>query len=75
MRYDADRQMLICNVVAEAQVVPLTKGKLEIPVLLEEFDHRVDDEFARRFGAAVLSVLAEYKPELKPYLQLTPAKG
>ena len=73
VRYDAERKMVICNVVDETKIEPLIQGKLDIPVVLEDFDDRVDDEFARRFGAAVLSVLAEYKPDLKPYLDLTPA--
>ncbi|MBB5460564.1 hypothetical protein [Paraburkholderia sp. Cpub6] len=65
--------MLVCNAVAEAAIRPLCEGKLDIPVLLEEFDFKLDDEFARRFGAAILSLLAEYKLELKQFVSVTPA--
>jgi len=73
VRYDTEQKMLVCNAVAEAEVRPLCEGKLDIPVLLEEFDFNIDDEFARRFGAAILSLLAEYKPELKQFILVTPA--
>ncbi|SMG51408.1 hypothetical protein [Paraburkholderia susongensis] len=74
VHYDTEQKMLVCNAVAEAAVRPLCEGKLDIPVLLEEFDFKLDDEFARRFGAAILSLLAEYKPELKQFVSVTPAQ-
>ncbi|KGC32109.1 MULTISPECIES: hypothetical protein [Burkholderia] len=74
VRYDAEAKTLICNVVPEARVAPVTEGQLDIPVLLEEFNFKVDDEFARRFGGAILSVLAQYKPELAPYISITSPK-
>ncbi|MBC8745792.1 MULTISPECIES: hypothetical protein [Paraburkholderia] len=52
VHYDTEQKMLVCNAVAEAAIRPLCEGKLDIPVLLEEFDFKLDDEFARRFGAA-----------------------
>ncbi|WP_233806784.1 hypothetical protein [Paraburkholderia sp. HP33-1] len=51
--------MLVCNAVAEAAIRPLCEGKLDISVLLEEFNFKIDDEFARCFCAAVVSLLAE----------------
>ncbi|MGF6966960.1 hypothetical protein OKW43_003988 [Paraburkholderia sp. WC7.3g] len=74
VHYDTKQKMLVCNAVAEAAIRPLCEGKLDIPVLLEEFDFKLDDEFARRFGAAILSLLAEYKPELKQFVSVTPAR-
>ncbi|SAL34388.1 hypothetical protein AWB65_02368 [Caballeronia humi] len=71
VRYDDARKMLICNTVADDQIQPLCAGKLDIPVLLDDFDYQIDDEFARRFGGAVLSLLANYQPELKPFISFT----
>jgi hypothetical protein len=71
IRYDEERKMLICNTVPEEQLRPLCAGKLDIPVLLEDFDCKIDDEFARRFGGAVLSLLSAYKPGLAPFISVT----
>ncbi|HDR9101744.1 TPA: hypothetical protein QDB24_002236 [Burkholderia vietnamiensis] len=73
VRYDADSQSLICNVVPEARIASAVDGQLDIPILLEEFGFKADDEFARRLGAAILSTLSKYKPELAPYVTVTPA--
>jgi len=74
VRYDEENKTLICNVVPVAKVAPVVEGHLDIPVLLDEFNFKLDDEFARRFGGAILALLAQDHPELKQYLSVTPAK-
>jgi hypothetical protein len=43
-----------------------------MPVLLDEFDFRIDDEFVRRFGGGVLNLIAVGQPEIKQYMSFTP---
>ncbi|MGA7782892.1 MAG: hypothetical protein WCA85_35010 [Paraburkholderia sp.] len=66
--YDEDRQQLILQSVDPARRASLIAGAAEMPILLDEFDFRLDDEFARRFGCSVLSLIALGQPELKQYL-------
>ncbi|WP_408308599.1 hypothetical protein [Paraburkholderia sediminicola] len=42
-----------------------------MPILLDEFDFRLDDEFARRFGGGVLNLIAVGQPEIKQYMTVT----
>ncbi|HTH74262.1 MAG TPA: hypothetical protein VL635_07635 [Trinickia sp.] len=58
--------------VDPAKLAPLLAGRLEMPILLDEFNHRIDDEFARRLGIAMLNVIALGEPELKKYMSVTP---
>jgi len=44
------------------------KGALKMPILLDEFDFRLDDEFVRRFGGSVLGLLALGQPGIKQYM-------
>lgn len=69
--YDADRQQLILQLVEPAKLAPLLAKSLEIPVLLDEFDFRLDDEFARRFGGGVLNLIAVGQPDIKQYMSFT----
>ncbi len=63
--YDEDRQQLILQSVSPARLAPLLAGAIEMPILLDEFDFRLDDEFARRFGGGVLNLIAVGQPEIK----------
>ncbi|HYS63775.1 MAG TPA: hypothetical protein VEN30_08160 [Paraburkholderia sp.] len=49
------------------------KGATEMPVLLDQFEFRLDDEFARRFGAGVLSLIALGQPDIKQYMTFSEA--
>lgn len=42
-----------------------------MPILLDEFDYRIDDEFARRFGAAMLNLIATGQPCIEKYVSVT----
>ena len=43
--YDQDRQQLILQSVERARMATALKGAIEMPVLLDEFEFRLDDEF------------------------------
>ncbi|CAE6841601.1 hypothetical protein R69658_06751 [Paraburkholderia aspalathi] len=70
--YDEDRQQLILQSVAPAGLATLLARTVEIPILLDEFDFRLDDEFVRRFGGGLLNLIALGQPELKQYMTFTP---
>ncbi len=42
-----------------------------MPILLDEFEFRLDDEFARRFGGGMLNLIAVGQPEIKQYMTVT----
>jgi hypothetical protein len=56
LTYDEDRQQLILQLVEPAKLAPLLAKALEAPILLDEFDFKLDDEFARRFGGGECSI-------------------
>ncbi|SAK60053.1 hypothetical protein AWB81_01927 [Caballeronia arationis] len=67
--YDVDREEIIFQVIEDTKLLPLLTG-VAVPVCLADFEHRIDDEFARRFGVAILNSLAMFKPELKPFMSV-----
>ncbi|MDR6379577.1 hypothetical protein PQR11_28460 [Paraburkholderia strydomiana] len=71
--YDQDRQRLILQTADRAKIAGALKGESEIPVLLDDFKFKLDDEFARRFGAGVLALIALGQPDLKQYISFTEA--
>lgn len=46
-------------------------GRTSFDVPLDDFHNRIDDDFARRFGAMVLLTLASRSPVLKRKLSIT----
>jgi hypothetical protein len=72
LTYDEQLEKFNVQTVDPSKLAPLLTGRLEMPILLDEFDHRVDDEFARRLGVAMLNLIALGKPELKQYMSVTP---
>lgn len=54
----------------DTRLKPLLTGTV-YPILLDDFGGKIDDEFARRFGAAILNCLALFKPELKSLMSVT----
>jgi len=71
LTYAEDRQMMIVQAVDPAKLAPLVAGKLEMPILFDEFDFKLDDEFARRLGVAMLNLIALGQPEIMQYMTAT----
>lgn len=71
LTYAEDRQMFAVQTVDPAKLAPLVAGKIEMPIILEDFDFKLDDEFARRLGVAMLNLIALGKPEIKQYMSVT----
>jgi hypothetical protein len=65
--YDPENRELTIQMVDEAPLKPLLTGTV-FPILLDDFDCKIDDEIARRFGVAILNCLAKFKPELRPLM-------
>ncbi|MEZ0606503.1 hypothetical protein ACAX43_30905 [Paraburkholderia sp. IW21] len=70
--YDEDSQQLILQLVDPAKLASLLAQTLKAPILLDEFDFRLDDEFVRRFGGGVLNLIALGQPDIKQYMTFTP---
>jgi hypothetical protein len=72
LNYDQDSQRLNVQLVEPARLAPILAGIFSVPILLDEFDFRLDDEFARRLGVAMLNAIALGQPEIKQYMTVTP---
>jgi hypothetical protein len=70
LTYLEDQKTLSVRAVEPEAIASLMADKLDLPILLEEFDFKLDDEFARRLGKAVLDVIALRQPEIKQYMNL-----
>jgi hypothetical protein len=70
LTYAEDQKTLSVRAVEHGKLAPLLADKLDLPILLEEFDFRLDDEFARRLGTAVLNPIALGQPEIMNYMSL-----
>ncbi|WP_232470068.1 hypothetical protein [Burkholderia ubonensis] len=44
-----------------------------MPILMDDFDYRLDDEFARRLGVAVLNLIALGQPDSKQFMSVMQA--
>ncbi|MEA3085183.1 MAG: hypothetical protein QOC89_2880 [Paraburkholderia sp.] len=71
LNYDQDSQRLNVQLVEPAQLASILAGKFTVPILLDDFDFRLDDEFARRLGVAMLNAGALGQPEIKQYMTVT----
>ncbi|WP_175689602.1 hypothetical protein [Burkholderia anthina] len=69
--YDEDQQRLTVKAADSDKLTPQLQGVLEMPILLDEFDYRIDDEFARRLGAAMLNLIAAGQPGIEKYMSVT----
>lgn len=69
--YEEDVQQLILRVVEPARLASGLAKTLRVPILLDEFDFNLNDEFVRRFGCGVLSLLALGQPALDKFLTAT----
>lgn len=68
--YSPDNRELTFQTVEDSRLQPMLTGTV-YPILLDDFGGQIDDEFARRFGVAILNCLALYKPELKALMSVT----
>jgi hypothetical protein len=71
LNYDQEQQRLTVKLVEPAKLAPLLAGLFEVPILLDDFDFRLDDEFARRLGVAMLNAIALGYPDIKQYMSVT----
>ena len=71
LTYAEDRQRLTVQTVDPAKLIPLVAGKIEMPILLDEYDFKLDDEFARRLGVAMLNLIALGQPDIRQYMSVT----
>ncbi|CAN7750244.1 hypothetical protein [Paraburkholderia terricola] len=71
LNYDEDSQRLNVQLAEPARLAPILAGKFTVPILLDDFDFRLDDEFARRLGVAILNANALGQPEIKQYMTVT----
>ncbi|CAE6825028.1 hypothetical protein R69658_06749 [Paraburkholderia aspalathi] len=71
LTYLEDRQEFALQAVDRARFAPLIAGQFEIPILLDEFDFRLDDEFAQGLGATMLNLIALGQPDIKQYMSVT----
>jgi len=70
VNYDQANKELTFQTIDDASLKPLLTGTV-YPILLDDFGGKIDDEFARRFGVAILNCLALFKPELKVLMSVT----
>ena len=71
LTYIEERQEFALQAVDRARLAPVVAGTLEIPVLLDEHDFKLDDAFVRRLGAAMLSLIALVQPDIKQHMSVT----
>ena len=71
LTYVEERQEFVVQAVDRARLAPAVSGTLEAPILLDEHGFKLDDAFARRLGAAMLSLIALGQPEIKQYMSVT----
>lgn len=71
LTYSEENQAFTVQTVDPARVAPLVAGKIKMPILLDEHDFKIDDEFARRLGVAMLNVIALGQPDIKQFMTVT----
>jgi hypothetical protein len=71
LTYKADIEQLIVHAVDPNRLAPLVAEALEMPILLDEYDFKLDDEFARRLGVAMLNLIGAGQPDIKQYMTVT----
>jgi hypothetical protein len=71
LTYFEDRQEFALQAVDRVRLAPLVAGQFEMPIPLDEFDFKLDDEFARGLGATMLNLIALGQPDIKQYMSIT----
>lgn len=69
--YDEDLQRLILKAVPSAKLASILERELEMPILLEEYEFRIDDEFIRRLGGGLINIIALGQPKIEQYTSYT----
>lgn len=57
--------------VEKEKIAASIADSLAIPILLDEFDYKLDDEFARRLGVVMLNLIALGQPDIKQFMSVT----
>jgi hypothetical protein len=71
LSYSPDEEVINIQTIDAPAILGLDVSKLTYPVFLEEHKHNLDDEFARKLGASILTTLAISYPMLEPYIKIT----
>ncbi|NPT55885.1 hypothetical protein [Paraburkholderia elongata] len=71
LTYNEDLQQLIVHAIDPNRLALLMAEALEMPILLDEYDFKLDDEFARRLGVAMLNLIGAGQPNIKRYMTVT----
>jgi hypothetical protein len=71
--WDEDERTLVSYTLDVDNVRAVTRRAFPMDLPASDYDDRFGDEFARRFGAATLNLLALSNRGLKPLIQITPA--
>ncbi|TCG01074.1 hypothetical protein BZM26_09995 [Paraburkholderia strydomiana] len=69
--FDEDAKAISYHHVPQDMVAAAIAKSTSVDVPLEDFDNRVDDDFARRLGGMILLILAGRSPFLKSHLAIT----
>ncbi|WP_027780547.1 hypothetical protein [Paraburkholderia caledonica] len=69
--FDEDAKTISYHHVPQDLVAAAIEKSTSVDVPLEDFDNRLDDDFARRLGGMILLILAGRSPFLKSHLALT----
>jgi hypothetical protein len=72
LTYEEHRDRLTVHAIPSADLTALKSSRLEMPILLDEFNFTLDDEFARRLGVAMLNLIALGQPDIRRYMSVTP---
>ncbi|WP_321876101.1 hypothetical protein [Paraburkholderia bannensis] len=71
LTYSEDRQQLTVQTVEPSRLASLVAGNIELPILLDDYEFKLDDEFARRLGVAMLNLIALGQPDIRQYISVT----
>ncbi|KVO11701.1 hypothetical protein [Burkholderia ubonensis] len=61
--------------IEQKNVERVAAGALTMPIMLDDFDYKLDDEFARRLGVAMLNLIALGHPEIMQFMSVTQDPG
>ncbi|KXU87836.1 hypothetical protein CI15_14025 [Paraburkholderia monticola] len=72
--WSEDKQALVSYTLAAEKVHAVTQRLFPLELPIADYNNTLDDEFAKRFGAATLNLLALSNPDMKPFVKTTPAE-
>ncbi|MGF6637676.1 hypothetical protein OKW38_001255 [Paraburkholderia sp. MM5496-R1] len=71
--WSEEKQALVSYTLDVEKVLAVTTRQFPLELPVADYNNTLDDEFARRFGAATLNLLALSNPELRPFIKITSA--